>query len=91
MLITYPITHHRLTGSIFIVEKDGDISNFEFYFHECTFCGASVCWEICGLGGLCLMRGAEIEVTFGKPLQEIWTWLGHQLLTSSYKRKCEGI
>jgi hypothetical protein len=43
------------------------------------------------LSGLCLMRGAEIKVTFDKPLQEIWTWLSHQRLTSSYKRKCEGI
>jgi hypothetical protein len=60
VLITYPITHHWLMGSIFIVEKDADISNFEFYSHECT-CVTSVCWEICGLSGVCLMKGAKIK------------------------------
>jgi hypothetical protein len=61
VFITYPIAHHWLTSSIFIVKKDADISNFEFYSHECTLCVASVCWEICGLSGLCLMRVVEIK------------------------------
>jgi hypothetical protein len=60
MFITYPIAHHWLMGSIFIIDKDADISNFEFYFHECTLCVTNVCWEICGLSGLCLMRGVEM-------------------------------
>jgi hypothetical protein len=38
---------------------------------------------------LCLMR--ENKVTFDKPLEEIWMWFGHQLLTSICKRKCESI
>ncbi len=41
--------------------KNADISNFEFYSHECTLCVASVCWEICVLGGLCLTTGDEIK------------------------------
>jgi hypothetical protein len=61
VFITYLIAHHWLTSSVFIVEKDADISNFEFYSHECTLCQTSVCWEICGLSDLCLMRGAEMK------------------------------
>ncbi len=61
MFIIYPIAHHWVTSSFFIVKKDANISNFEFYSHECTLCVASVCWEICGLSGLCLMRVVEIK------------------------------
>jgi len=61
VFITYPITHHWLTRLCFHCRKNADISNFEFFSHECTLCVASVCWEICGLSGLCLMKGVEIK------------------------------
>jgi hypothetical protein len=61
VFITYPITHHWLTGFCLHCRKNANISNFEFFFHECTLCVANVCWEICGLSGLCLMKGAEIK------------------------------
>jgi hypothetical protein len=60
VFITYLIAHHWLMSYFFIVENDADISNFEFYYHECTLCVANVYWEICGLNGLFLMKGAKI-------------------------------
>ncbi len=80
MLITYPIAHHWLTGFVFIVEKNADISNFEFYSHECTLCVTSVCWEICGLNGLYLMRGTKINWHLINPCRKF----GHGLAINSW-------
>ncbi len=87
MLIIHPITHHWLTCSFFIVEKDADISKFQFYSHECTLCVANVCWEICGLNGLCLTKWVEIKWHLINPCKKF----GHPIARENvkvYEIKC---
>jgi len=80
VLNTYLIAHHWFIVYVFIVEKDADISNFEFYSHACTLCVTSVCWEICGLSGLCLMKGAEIKWHLINPCRKF----GHRSAINSW-------